>query len=72
MSGDGYSNFLGRDNVLVNTDLEGYEAYLRGRELRKQQAAKLNQINTINDELNNLKSRFDRIEDLLLQVLDKK
>lgn len=72
MSNDGFSNFLGRDNILVNTDIEGYQAYLRGREHRKKQNEKINQINTIDQDLKDLKNRFDRLEELLLQVLDKK
>lgn len=72
MSNDGFSNFLGRDNILVNTDLEGYHGYLRGREERSKQKEKLDQINNINNDIIDLKNKFNRLEELLLQVLDKK
>lgn len=71
INNNGFANFLGRDNVLINVDRDGYDGYLRGREERKKQKDKFNQINTMNEDIADLKVRFSRIEELLLQVLEK-
>lgn len=71
MSAGKFTNFLGRDNVLVNVDTEGYSAYVNGRQKRFQQENKIEQINNITNDIEELKNKFSRIEDLLIQVLEK-
>lgn len=66
-----FANFLGRDNVLVNLDKEGYDAYLRGREERRLYKHKKEQINNLEEELKELKSNYSELKELLLQVLEK-
>lgn len=70
MSGN-FSNFLGRNNVLVNCDSEGYTAYLKGRQERLKNKDRITQINNMSQEITELKSHVSRLEDLLLQVLEK-
>jgi hypothetical protein len=70
MSGN-FSNFLGRDNILVNLDSEGYGAYLKGRQERLKNKDRIEQINNMDREITDLKSQVSKLENLLLQVLEK-
>lgn len=67
----GFVNFLNRDNILVNADTDSYNAYLKGRVERAANKSKLDQINNINKDIEELKTRFSRLEELLIQVLEK-
>lgn len=71
MTAGNFNNFLGRNNILVNCDSEGYNAYLRGREERAKNKDRIVQINNMNQEITDLKSQVSRLEELLLQVLEK-
>lgn len=66
-----YANFLGRNNVLVNTDIEGHAAYIKARENILKQKEQLGQINIIGEELDSLKNEMSEIKQLLLKVLEK-
>jgi hypothetical protein len=68
---NGFVNFLNRDNILVNADTDSYNAYLKGRVERAANKSKLDQINNINKDIEELKTRFSRLEELLIQVLEK-
>lgn len=66
-----YANFLGRNNVLVNVDKDGHAAYIKARENLVKQKEQLNQINTMNEDLESLKNEITEIKQLLLKVLEK-
>jgi ADP-ribose pyrophosphatase YjhB (NUDIX family) len=68
----GFVNFLGRNNVLVNADEGAYEAYIRSRKEKLNAKDKNEQINTINQDVTELKQEFSEIKALLVQLLDKK
>lgn len=71
MTAGNFANFLGRNNVLVNCDAEGYNAYLRGREERLKSKDRIAQINNMDKEITDLKSQVSKLEEMLLQVLEK-
>jgi len=71
MTAGNFNNFLGRNNILVNCDSEGYNAYLKGREERLKNKDRIAQINNMNKEISDLKSQVSKLEDMLLQVLEK-
>jgi hypothetical protein len=69
---DGFVNFLGRNNVLVNTDESSYDAYIRARKEISSDREKIDRINTINEDVTELKKEFSELKTLLVQLLDKK
>ena len=58
--------------ALLNIDSEGLTNYRETRRKILESQSKLDQINNINKELDELKSEFSEIKQLLMKVLESK
>jgi hypothetical protein len=67
---EGHPHFI-RDNdnnAIINTDNENYLNYLKSSKLKKQE---INRIETIEQDLSNIKEEMNQIKDLLIKLLEK-
>jgi hypothetical protein len=58
--------------ALVNTDADGFHAYKMARRKHSENQDRIDQINTITEEVNTLKNDISEIKQLLMKVLESK
>jgi hypothetical protein len=67
--------FIGqKDNpgAIINIDTSGKDAYINARMARLENQKKLNEINTIKQDVDNLKSDISDIKLMLKEILERK
>jgi hypothetical protein len=72
MSGGNYIPHPGNPGALINHDMEGHHAFLVASAKRMETERKLDEINTIKQDVDSLKQDITDIKNLLLKVLESK
>ena len=66
---EGYNDlYRNEKGAIINTDKEGYEAYVRRRAASRKKDSK---VSSLEEDLNQAKQEIEELKDLLKQILDK-
>ena len=66
-----YKPHPGNSGSLINTDLNGLDSYILARRKLQQQQAKIEEINTIKEDVQSLKQDFTDIKNMLQALLER-
>ena len=61
----------GNRGALINTDTNAYDGYWRNRNKKVELENKIDEINTIKDQISSIMSEQTEIKNLLLKLLEK-
>ena len=66
---EGYNDlYRNEKGAIINTDKEGYEAYVRRRAASRKKDSK---VSSLEEDLNQAKQEIEELKDLLKQILNK-